>query len=75
MISKMLETAILALQTVNAGGDPNAPGALTPEQQAAADAKAASDKVIADAKAIADANAAAAADLSNQAAYYGSLAI
>ena len=54
MISKMLETAILALQTVNAGGDPNAPGALTPEQQAAADAQAANDKAIADAKAIAD---------------------
>ena len=52
MISKILETAILALQT--AGGDPNAPGALTPEQQAAADAQAANDKAIADAKAIAD---------------------
>ena len=53
MISKMLETAILALQET-AGGDPNAPGALTPEQQAAADAQAATDKAIADAKAIAD---------------------
>jgi hypothetical protein len=51
MISKMLETAILALQATT---DPNAPGALTPEQQAAADAQAATDKAIADAKAIAD---------------------
>ncbi len=58
MISKILETAILALQAAN---DPNAPGALTPEQQAAADAKAAADKAIADAKAAADAAAAAAA--------------
>ena len=30
MISKMLETAILALQTVNAGGDNSTPG-LTQE--------------------------------------------
>jgi hypothetical protein len=48
MISKMLETAILALQATT-GGDANAPGALTPEQQAAADAKAIADKAAADA--------------------------
>jgi hypothetical protein len=58
MISKILETAILALQTAT---NPNATGALTPEQQAAADTQAAADKAIADAKAAADAAAAAAA--------------
>lgn len=71
MISKMLETAILALQATT-GGDANSPGALTPDQQAIA------DKAIADAaaaKAAADQAAADAANLSNQAAYYGSLAI
>jgi hypothetical protein len=43
MISKMLETAILALQATT-GGDANSPGALTPDQQAIA------DKAINDAK-------------------------